>query len=154
MAVKCVSHYVGKVNGISYYRMNGKVIYIGLVMADIIHFPGASVQSWNMVRESIKIQIQQHGVPKGVVKQVLTELRGVYSGLISKTMSVKYDIVDVEGLTEAQKKKLTKVFTQSTNLLEEQINQYSITLLALIAGLYVRSIMAERGLRSSLNIDA
>lgn len=123
-------------------------------MADIIHFPGASVQSWNMVKESIRIQMQQHGVPDDVVKQVFTELKRVYSVLISKTMSVKFDMVDVEGLTEAQKKKLTEVFTQSTSLLEEQFNQYSITLLALIAGLYVRSIMAERGLKSSLKMDA
>jgi len=107
-----------------------------------------------MVREAIKTNIQQHGVPDDVVKQALTELKKVYSELINKTMSVKFDIVDVEGLTEVQKKKLTEAFTQGTNILEEQINQYSITLLAHIAGLHVRAIMAERGLKSSLKIDA
>jgi hypothetical protein len=123
-------------------------------MAEIIHFPGASEQSWNMVREAIKTNIQQHGVPDDVVKQALTELKKVYSELINKTISVKFDIVDVEGLTEVQKKKLTEAFTQGTNILEEQINQYSITLLAHIAGLHVRAIMAERGLKSSLKINA
>jgi hypothetical protein len=123
-------------------------------MGEIIQFPGASEQSWNMVREAIKINMQQHGVPDDVVKQVLTELKKVYSEQINKTISIKFDIVDVEGLTEVQKKKLTEAFTQSTNILEEQINQYSVTLLALIAVLYVRAIMAERGLKSSLKIDA
>jgi len=123
-------------------------------MGEIIQLPGASEQSWNMVREAIKINIQQHGVPDDVVKQVLTELKKVYSEQINKTISIKFDIVDVEGLTEVQKKKLTEAFTQSTNILEEQINQYSVTLLALIAVLYVRAIMAERGLKSSLKIDA
>jgi hypothetical protein len=123
-------------------------------MGEIIQFPGASEQSWNMVREAIKINMQQHGVPDDVVKQVLTDLKKVYSEQINKTISIKFDIVDVEGLTEVQKKKLTEAFTQSTNILEEQINQYSVTLLALVAGLYVRAIMAERGLKSSLKIDA
>jgi hypothetical protein len=123
-------------------------------MGEIIQLPGASEQSWNMVREAIKINIQQHGVPDDVVKQVLTELKKVYSEQINKTISIKFDIVDVEGLTEVQKKKLTEAFTQSTNILEEQINQYSATLLALISGLYVRAIMAERGSKSSLKIDA
>lgn len=123
-------------------------------MGEIIQFPGASEQSWNMVREAIKINMQQHGVPDDVVKQVLTELKKVYSEQINKTISIKFDIVDVEGLTEVQKKKLTEAFTQSTNILDEQINQYSATLLALIAVLYVRAIMAERGLKSSLKIDA
>jgi len=123
-------------------------------MAEIIQYPGASEQSWNMVREAIRINIQQHGVPDDVVEQVLAELKKVYSEQINKTISVKFDIVDVEGLTEIQRKKLTEAFTQSTNIMEEQINQYSITLLALIAGLYVRAIMAERGLKNSLNMDA
>jgi hypothetical protein len=123
-------------------------------MGEIIQFQGASEQSWNMVREAIKINMQQHGVPDDVVKQVLTELKKVYSEQINKTISIKFDIVDVEGLTEVQKKKLTEAFTQSTNILEVQINQYSATLLALIAGLYVRAIMAERGLKSGLKIDA
>jgi GTPase involved in cell partitioning and DNA repair len=107
-----------------------------------------------MVREAIKINIQHRGGPDDAVKQVLTELKKVYSELINKTMSVEYDIVDIEGLTEEQKKKLTEAFTKSTNVLEEQINQYMITLLAHIAGLYVRAIMAERGLKSSPKIDA
>jgi pimeloyl-CoA synthetase len=123
-------------------------------MAEIIQFPGASEQSWNMVKEAIKKNLQQHGVPDDVINQALTELKKVYSEQINKTISVKFDIVDVEGLTELQKKKLTEAFTHSTNFLEEQINQYSVTLLALIAGLYVRAIMAERVLKSSLKIDA
>lgn len=123
-------------------------------MAEIIHFPGASEQSWNTVRETIKMQMQQHGLPDDVVKQVLTELKKVYSEQINKTISVKFSIAEVGGLTEVQKKKLTEAFTQSTNILEEQINQYTITLLALIAGLYVRAILAEKGLKSSLKIDA
>jgi len=89
-------------------------------------------------------------VTDDVVEQVLTELKKVYSEQINKTISIKFDIVDVEGLTEVQKKKLTEAFTQSANILEEQINQYSVTLVVLIAGLYVRAIMAERGLKSSL----
>jgi pimeloyl-CoA synthetase len=123
-------------------------------MAEIIQFSGASEQRWNMVKEAIKKNLQQHGVPDDVINQALTELKKVYLEQINKTISVKFDIVDVEGLTEVQKKKLTEAFTQSTNILEEQINQYSATLLALIAGLYVRAIMAERGLKSSLKIDA
>ena len=123
-------------------------------MAEIIQYPGASEQSWNMVREAIKINIQQHGVPDDAVDQVLAELKKVYSEQVNKTISVKFDIVDVEGLTEVQKKKLTETFKQSTNIMEEQINQYSIALLALIAGLYVRAIMAERGLNSKLDMDA
>jgi predicted RNA-binding protein with PIN domain len=123
-------------------------------MGEIIQFPGVSEQSWNMVREAIRINIRQHGVPDDVVIQVLTELKKVYSEQINKQISIIFDIADVEGLTEVQKKKLTEAFTQSTNILEEQINRYSTTLLALIAGLYVRAIMAERGLKSSLKIDA
>jgi pimeloyl-CoA synthetase len=123
-------------------------------MAEIIQFSGASEQRWNMVKEAIKKNLQQHGVPDDVINQALTELKKVYSEQINKTISVKFDIVDVEGLTELQKKKLTEAFTHSTNFLEEQINQYSVTLLALIAGLYVRAIMAERVLKSSLKIDA
>lgn len=123
-------------------------------MAEIIQYPGASEQSWNMVREAIKINIKQHGVPDDAVDQVLAELKKVYSEQVNKTISVKFDIVDVEGLTEVQKKKLTETFKQSTNIMEEQINQYSIALLALIAGLYVRAIMAERGLNSKLDMDA
>jgi pimeloyl-CoA synthetase len=123
-------------------------------MAEIIQFSGASEQRWNMVKEAIKKNLQQHGVPDDVINQALTELKKVYLEQVNKTISVKFDIVDVEELTEVQKKKLTEAFTQSTNILEEQINQYSATLLALIAGLYVRAIMAERGLKSSLKIDA
>jgi hypothetical protein len=123
-------------------------------MGEIIQFPGASEQSWNMVRDAIKINMQQYGVPDDVVKQVLTELKKVYLEQINNTISIKFDIVDVEGLTEVQKKKLTEAFTQSLNILEEQINQYSATLMALIAGLYVRAIMAERGLKSNMIIDA
>jgi hypothetical protein len=123
-------------------------------MGEIIQFPGASEQSWNMVRDAIKINMQQYGVPDDVVKQVLTELKKVYLEQINNTISIRFDIVDVEGLTEVQKKKLTEAFTQSLNILEEQINQYSATLMALIAGLYVRAIMAERGLKSNMIIDA
>jgi pimeloyl-CoA synthetase len=115
-------------------------------MAEIIEFPGASEHSWHMVKEAIQKNLQQHGVPDDVINQALTELKKVYSEQINKTISVKFDIVDVEGLTEVQKKKLTEAFKQSTNFLEEQINQYSVTLLVLIAGLYVRAILAERGL--------
>ncbi len=139
---------------ISHHRINGKVIHIGSRMAEIIQYPGASEQSWNMVREAMKISIQQHGVPDDAVDQVLAELKKVYAEQINKTISVKYDIVDVEGLTEIQKKKLTEAFKQSTYIMEKQINQYSIALLAFIAGLYVRAILAERGLNSNLNMDA